>query len=190
MKNKTEIKSLLRTILEEAKRNKVMFRYSALNHYEWENYDYIDDWGYDIDRVIEVMLGWDIGIVHNIQFLQAKKVCKDNKKTVNIKTLKDFLEKKGYKVGKKTLSYSLNCDTKFFGITIDDEDNAYQLDNDESASVLLQHDAWLYWELYNTGIDCFIDYSVGLDNLFKNTSLEIIQDEWEDKFCKFEKGLL
>ena len=188
MKNKTEMKSLLRTILEEAKKNKVMFRYSALNHYEWENYGYIDDWSYDIDRVIEIMLGWDD--VHHIQFLQAKKVCKDNKKTVNIKTLKYFLEEEGYEVGKKPLSYSLDCDLEFFGITIDDGDEAYQLDNDESASILLEHDAWLKWELYNTGVDCLIDYSVGLDNLLKNTSLEKIQDAWEDKFSKFEKGIL
>ena len=188
MKNKTEIKSLLRTILEVAKRNKVMFRYSALNHYKWGNHDYIDDWSYDIDRVIEVILGWDD--IHTIQFLHAKKVCKDNKKTVNIKTLKNWLEKEGFIVDKKPLSYSLDCDLEFFGITIDDEDRAYQLDAEESSYILLQHDAWLNWEAYNTGADCLIDYSVGLDNLFKDTSIGKITDDWQEKFVLMEKGLL
>jgi len=189
MQNKNvEMKSLLRTILEEAKKNKVMFRYSALNHYEWENFDYIDDWSYDMDRVIEVIKGWDC--LHEIQFLKSNKVMKDNKKVVNIKTIKERLEYLGYKVGNQSITYSADCEFEQFSITIGEGYDAYQLDEDESSSILLRGEGFLRWEAYSTLLDCFQDYSVSLDSLFKKTSLDEIMDNWIKKFKLFEKGLL
>ena len=191
MQNKNvEMKSLLRTILEEAKKNKVMFRYSALNHYEWGNFDDIDDWSYDIDRVIEVIKGWDC--LHDIQFLKANKVMKDNKKVINIKTIKEKLESEsyGYKVGNQSITYSADCEFEQFSITIREGYDAYQLEEDESTSILLSSDGFLCWEAYDTLLDCFQDYSVSLDSLFKKTSINEIMDNWLEKFKLFEKGLL
>ena len=74
------MKPLLITILEEAKRKKVMFRHKAYDHWNNNSDTDIDDWGYDIKRLIDMLNGYDGGTV---EFMQAKHVNKDNKKTVS-----------------------------------------------------------------------------------------------------------
>ena len=95
MKNKTEIKSLLRTILEEAKRNKVMFRYNAYELWNWGCSEYIVQWGYDIEQVIKTLQ--DVEGEGRIEFLQAKYVDKDCKYTLKYNRLfNDISEKLGW----------------------------------------------------------------------------------------------
>jgi hypothetical protein len=42
------------------------------------------------------------------------------------------------------------------------------------------------WEVYNEGVDCFSDYTTGLDKYFDMTKL---YQDWDNEFADFIKGL-
>ena len=69
MENENEsIKSLLRTTLEWARLLKVKFRFNAetLSNHELE--DFVREWGYDIDGLIDDLQEFDVPIEANITF--------------------------------------------------------------------------------------------------------------------------
>mgnify|MGYP003115678389 CR=1 FL=1 len=198
-KKNIEMKSLLRTILEEAKKNKVMFRYNAYELWNWGCSEYIVEWGYDIEQVVKTLQ--DIDGEGKIEFLQAKYVDKDCKYTYEYNRLVNELDKHwdGYendnfseeffKINKDKISYSLNPKTNTYGITIGEGDikDICEIHEQEAVEFLLDGDAWLRWELWDTGMDCISDYTTNLNDWIDITK---ITDEWEKKFKLFEKGLL
>ena len=69
MENENEsIKSLLRTTLEWARLLKVKFRFNAetLSNHELE--DFVREWGYDIDGLIDDLQEFDVDWEENITF--------------------------------------------------------------------------------------------------------------------------
>tara|TARA_R100000656_G_scaffold15045_1_gene14731 strand:+ start:42 stop:419 length:378 start_codon:yes stop_codon:yes gene_type:complete len=68
MNTKNQIKSLLRTILEKAKKNKIKFRFNADTLSKNEMEDHIRKWGYDIDGLFEDLLEFDVDERSNITF--------------------------------------------------------------------------------------------------------------------------
>tara|TARA_R100001377_G_scaffold11048_1_gene5531 strand:+ start:131 stop:685 length:555 start_codon:yes stop_codon:yes gene_type:complete len=144
------MKPLLITILEEAKKNKVMFRHSAYDHWNNNNPEDIYDWGYDIPLVIEMIRGYDGG---NVEFIQAKHVNKDNKKIVNMKRLQALLKHAYPAELKNNAPISYACDTEFehYGITIGEGDieNITSLDECDAVEYLFDYDASFEWEPWN-----------------------------------------
>jgi len=144
------MKPLLITILEEAKKNKVMFRHSAYNHWNNDNHEDIHDWGYNIPLVIEMLKGFDGGTV---EFLQAKHVNKDNKKIVNMKRLKSLLVPAYDAELKNDVPISYGCETEFehYGITIGEGDleNITSIGEDEAVEYLFDYDASFEWDAWN-----------------------------------------
>lgn len=199
MKNKTEIKSLLRTILEEAKRNKVMFRYNAYELWNWGCSEYIVEWGYDIEQVIKTLQ--DVDGEGRIEFLQAKYVDKDCKYTLKYNRLfndisenwggydNDNFSEEFLKINKDKISYGLNPKTETYGITIGEGniEDICVIHEKEAVEFLFDSDAWIRWELWNTGIECLIDYTTNLDDWI---NISKIEEDWDEKHTKFVKGLL
>jgi len=56
----TSIKSLLRTVLEQSKKDKIKFRYNMQKVEDYGDAPEKRDWGYDIDQVIEDLQTWDL----------------------------------------------------------------------------------------------------------------------------------
>jgi len=197
MKNKTEMKSLLRTILEEAKRNKVMFRYDAYELWNWNCSDYIVEWGYDIDQIIKTFE--DIDGEGGIQFLQAKFFDKECKYGVKFNHLYKNISEHwgGYEndnfnaefliKNKNKISYAINPNSKTYNITIGEgNDNCY-IDEEDAVGFLLAGDGFFRWDLWNNGVDCLSDYTSSLIELI---DIEKIYTDWDEKEGKFQKGLL
>ena len=68
MNTKNQIKSLLRTILEKAKKNKIKFRFNADTLSKCGLEDHIRKWGYDTDGLFEDLLEFDVDERSNITF--------------------------------------------------------------------------------------------------------------------------
>ena len=197
MKNKTEMKSLLRTILEEAKRNKVMFRYCAYELWNWNCPEYIVEWGYDIDQVIETLEGIDGD--GRIEFIQAKFVEKECKYTLKYSRLFNDISENwgGYenddcdfdfiKKNKDKITYACDPQNSHYNITIGEGSEYCVINETEATEFLLNGDAWIRWELWNTGVECLSDYTVNLDEWI---NISKISEDWDEKHTKFQKGLL
>ena len=54
------MKSLLRTILEQSKKDKIRFRFNMEIVEDWGGYPEEREWGYDIDQVVEDLQTWDL----------------------------------------------------------------------------------------------------------------------------------
>jgi len=174
------MKPLLITILEEAKKNKVMFRHSAYDHWLNDNHEDIHDWGYNIPLVIEMLKGFDGGTV---EFLQAKHVNKDNQKIVNMKRLKALLEPSYAAVLKNNAPISYGCETEFenYGITIGEGDleNITSLGEDEAAEYLFDYDASFEWDAWNiTQYETAIINASQTDELGKVFDITKIEEKW------------
>jgi len=176
------MKPVLITILEEAKRKKVMFRYSAYDRYSVGDHEDIDEWGYDIKRVIEMLNGFSGG---HVEFLQAKHVNKDNKKIVNIKRLKSDLQDSYWQELEKNPSVSYSCEPEFeqYGITIGEGDleNITSIDEEEAAGYLFECDGYLEYEFQNiTGSiqDSPITHEYQSEELKKVLDIDAINNQW------------
>lgn len=178
------MKGLLTTVLEEAKRKKVMFRYSAYDRYSVGDHEDIDDWGYDIKRVIEMLNGFSGGYV---EFLQAKHVNKDNKKIVNMKRLKSDLQGYYWNELQNNSSISYSCEPEFeqYGITIGEGDleNITSIDDGEAAGYLFECDGYFEYEFQNiTGSiqDSPIMTQYQSEELKKVLDIDEINNQWLD----------
>ncbi len=178
------MKGLLTTVLEEAKRKKVMFRYSALDRYSVGDHEDIDDWGYDIKRVIEMLNGFSGGYV---EFLQSKHVNKDNKKIVNMKRLKSDLQGYYWHELQKNPSISYSCEPEFeqYGITIGEGDleSITSIDEEEAVEYLFECDGYFEYEFQNiTGHiqDSPIKPIWQSEELKKVFDIDAINNQWLD----------
>ena len=176
------MKPILITILKEAKKKKVMFRYSALDRYRVGDHEDIDDWGYDIERVIEMLNGFDGG---RVEFIQAKHVNKDNKKIVNMKRLKSDLQGYYWHELQKNTSISYSCEPEFehYGITIGEGDleNITVIEEEEAVEYLFDCDGYFEWETWN-----ITEHDTAITNVWQNEELgkvfdiDAINNQWLD----------
>lgn len=178
------MKPVLITILEEAKRKKVMFRYDALERYSYGDHEDIDDWGYDIKRVIEMLNGFSGG---HVEFIQAKHVNKDNKKIVNMKRLKSELQDFYWQQLEKNPSVSYSCEpeSEQYGITIGEGDleNITSIDEEEAVEYLFKCDGYFEYEFQNiTGSiqDSPIRTQYQSEELKKVLDIDAINNQWLD----------
>ena len=44
----------------------------------------------------------------------------------------------------------------------------------------------IMWEVYNEGLDCFSDYTTGLEKYF---DIKKLYNDWDNEFTSFIKGL-
>jgi len=153
------MQNLLRTILTELENHKLMFRANA---YEL--------WNYGCEDMIVVELdprGGNIIIQHEDRCVEHKDLIARIKK--------DFLEEAddGYYLGidnPKTWINSLS-------------------DNEIIKEFPKQYycgDHVIMWEVYNEGVDCFSDYTTGLEKYF---DVKKLYNDWDNEFTDFIKGL-
>ena len=181
------MKPLLITILEEAKRNKVMFRHKAYDHWNNNSDKEIDDWGYDIKRLIDMLDGYDGG---SVEFLQAKYVDKDNKKIINMKRLRADLENYYYTdmTSKTPIHYSCDTELKHYGITIGEGDieNITSIDAGEAVEYLFANDGefeWCTWDM-TKDIPSAVTGACVTHKLAEVFDITVIEIKWLDDLRK------
>ena len=163
------MESLLKTILNECEKHKLMYRANAYDLFDNGGEDMIVPWGYDFpalaDTFKEIELDERRG---NIQLLPAHKV----------KTHKQLIKS----IRKNALA---NCYDEYLEHfkTCDDEQLIKEFPQEYYCG-----DYAIVWTNYggNTNTDCFTDYT-GLDDYFNVSELT---EKWEDQIIDFELGLI
>ena len=163
-----QIKSLLRTILDEAEKNKLMYRADAYQLWNEGCEDMIVPWGYDQDKLIETLLDIELDPRGgNIGFIPEDEV----------ETHKNL-------ISKLRENAIMNCYEEYsehFN-TCDDDEIIKEFPREYYCGNYV-----IMWEVYNDNEECLSDYHTGLDKYF---NLSEIADEWGKKMYKLTKGLL
>ena len=160
------MKSLLRTILDEAEKNKLMYRADAYQLWNEGCEDMIVPWGYDQDKLIETFKDIELDPRGgNIGFIPEAEVLDHN---ALIRKIKDSLREEF-------------VDDVFIANATDDEILS------EAPREYYCGNYVIMWEVYNDNEECLSDYHTGLDKYF---NLSDISDEWGKKMYKLTKGLL
>jgi hypothetical protein len=174
------MKSLLRTILDECEKNKLMYRANAYDLYDNGCRDMVVPWGYDFTALAETMSEVELNERRgNVQIIPESKVKSHSELIKEIK-----------------------------GEEIEDIQNAWYSDEKEretqfnkiknmSDEVIINLNPekyycghyWIVWANYggNEHLDCFTDYDTDLDKYFDVNKLI---DKWEDQYYKFKLGLI
>ena len=170
------MKSLLRTILDECEKNKLMYRANAYDLADNGCEDMIVPWGYDFTALAETMSAFELDERRgNIQIIPDNEVKShaDLIKEIRDELIQDYQD--GY-------VYVREDDRQINSLTdqelIDQNPEKYFCGN-----------YFIVWTNYggNEHLDCFTDYSTGLDKYF---DVMKITYEWEDEFIKFKLGLI
>jgi hypothetical protein len=161
------MKSLLRTILDEAEKNKLMYRADAYQLWNEGCEDMIVPWGYDQDKLIETFndieldpRGGNIGFMPEAEVKTHKQLIKSLRKEAIANCYDEHLE--------------------HFKTCTDDEiiqefPREYYCGN-----------YVIMWEVYNEDEECLSDYHTGLDKYF---DLSKLAQTWGEKLYKLRKSL-
>lgn len=158
------MKNLLRTILTELEKHKLMFRANAYELWFCGCTDMITDWGYDQDKLIETLQEVDLDPRGgNILILEEKNWLNHDDLMAKLK--------------KEASTFYSKSSLK----NVSDEEIIEEFPREYYCG-----DHVIMWELWNEGIECLSDYSTGLDKFFDMTKL---YEDWDNEFAKFIKGL-
>jgi hypothetical protein len=165
------MKSLLRTILDECEKNKLMYRANAYDLWNNGCEDMIVPWGYDFEALTETMKSFELDErLGNIQIIPESKVKTHIELIDSIKS--SFLE------------YSSEDEERVLIQNLTDEQII-----SESPDEYYSGDMWIMWTNYggNEHLDCFTDYTTSLDKYFDVSELT---NKWEDQYNEFKLGLI
>tara|TARA_R110000824_G_C15091406_1_gene665376 strand:- start:453 stop:965 length:513 start_codon:yes stop_codon:yes gene_type:complete len=170
------MKSLLRTILDECEKNKLMYRANPYDLYDNGCEDMIVPWGYDFKALVETMSEFELDERRgNIQLLPESEVKNHAEliKEIKDQLIQDYAD--GYVFS--------NQDDKQINSLSDDE-----LIEQNPEKYYCGH-YWIMWTNYggNEHLDCFTDYTTDLDKYFDVMKLT---NDWEDEYNKFRLGLI
>ena len=168
------MQNLLRTILTELENHKLMFRANAYELWNYGCEDMIVSWGYNQDKVIETLREVELDPRGGNIIIQHEDKCVEHKDLI-ARIKKDFLEEaeEGYYLeidNPKTWLNSLS-DDEIIG---------------EFPKQYYCGDHVIMWEVYNEGLDCFSDYTTGLEKYF---DIKKLYNDWDNEFTSFIKGL-
>jgi len=159
------MQNLLRTILTELENHKLMFRANAYELWNYGCEDMIVPWGYDQDALIKTLQEFELDPRGGNIIIQHEDKCLEHRDL--IAKIKESLRE----------DY---VDEVFIANATDVEIIK------EAPREYYCGDHVIMWELYNEGIECFSDYTTGLDKYFDMSKL---YQDWDDEFAKFIKGL-
>ena len=165
------MKSLLRTILDECEKNKLMYRANACELWNHGATDMIVPWGYDFEALAESFKEFEHDErLGNIQILPASEVQTHAELIKSIR--QNAIEDCGCQ------EQELNIKAMTDEAIINDYPDEYYSGR-----------YWIMWTNYggNEHTDCFTDYTTGLDQYFDVSKLT---DEWEDQYIDFKLGLI
>ena len=165
------MKSLLRTILDECEKNKLMYRANAYDLANNGCEDMIVPWGYDFKALVETMSEFELDEMRgNIQILPESKV----------KTHAELIDS----IRSDLLEYSYEDEERILIKSLTDEQLIEECPDEYYSGYYC-----IMWTNYggNEHLDCFTDYTTGLDKYFDVSKLT---NDWEDEYNKFRLGLI
>tara|TARA_R110002012_G_scaffold161215_1_gene323369 strand:- start:1210 stop:1707 length:498 start_codon:yes stop_codon:yes gene_type:complete len=165
------MKSLLRTILDECEKNKLMYRANAYDLADNGCEDMIVPWGYDFKALVETMSEFELDEKRgNIQIIPESKV----------KTHAELIDS----IRSDLLEYIYEDEERSLIQNLTDEQII-----DEQPDEYYSGCYCIMWTNYggNEHLDCFTDYTTGLDKYFDVSKLT---NDWEDEYNKFRLGLI
>ena len=168
------MQNLLRTILTELENHKLMFRANAYELWNYGCEDMIVSWGYNQDKLIETLREVELDPRGGNIIIQHEDKCVEHKDLI-ARIKKDFLEE-------AEEGYYLEIDNPKTWIN--------SLSDDEIIGKFPKQyycgDHVIMWEVYNEGLDCFSDYTTGLEKYF---DIKKLYNDWDNEFTSFIKGL-
>jgi len=175
------MKSLLRTILDECEKNKLMYRANAYDLYDNGCEDMIKPWGYDFSGLVETMMAFELDERRgNIQIIPDNEVKShaDLIKEIKDELIQDYPD--GYVNVREDDMYLHPKEIN----SLTDQELIHQ-----NPELYYCGNYFIMWTNYggNEHLDCFTDYSTGLDKYFDVMKLT---NEWEDEYTKFKLGLI
>jgi len=165
------MKSLLRTILDECEKNKLMYRANAYDLADNGCEDMIAPWGYDFKALVETMSEFELDERRgNIQIIPESQV----------KTHAELIDS----IRSDLLEYSFEDEERSLIKDLTDEQLIEKCPDEYYSGYY-----WIMWTNYggNEHLDCFTDYTTGLDKYFDVSKLT---NDWEDEYNKFKLGLI
>jgi len=165
------MKSLLRTILDECEKHKLMYRANAYDLWNHGCEDMIVPWGYDFKALVETMSEFELDEMRgNIQILPESKV----------KTHAELIDS----IRSDLLEYSYEDEERILIKSLTDEQLIEECPDEYYSGYY-----WIMWTNYggNEHLDCFTDYTTSLDKYFDVSELT---NEWEDQYNEFKLGLI
>jgi len=169
------MKNLLRTILTELENHKLMFRANAYELWNYGCENMIVSWGYDQDKLIETLRAVELDTRGGNIIIQHEDRCVEHKDLI-ARIKKDYLAKleEGY--------YFVGIDNPKTWINSLSDDEIIK----EFPKQYYCGDHVIMWEVYNEGVDCFSDYTTGLEKYF---DVKKLYNDWDNEFTDFIKGL-
>ena len=166
------MENLLKTILLECKKNKLMFRANAYELWNHGCETMIVPWGYDIKALQETFKAMEFDTPNgNIQILHEDDVQTHKQLIKNIK--KEFTD---------TENYEYYDDNRVPEIKAMSDEEVIK----EFPMQYYCGNHQIMWECYNDGEECLSDWTTGLDKYF---DLHKLSTAWAEKFQDFVKGL-
>ena len=171
------MQNLLRTILTELENHKLMFRANAYELWNYGCEDMIVDWGYDQDALIKTFKEVELDPRGGNIIIQHEDRCVEHKDLIaRIKNEQTEEIKESWYDDEKMLIDLLKL--------LED------MSDDEIIKKFPKQyycgDHVIMWEVYNEGVDCFSDYTTGLEKYF---DVKKLYNDWDDEFTDFIKGL-
>lgn len=171
------MKNLLRTILTELENHKLMFRANAYELWNYGCEDMIVPWGYDQDALIKTFKEVELDPRGGNIIIQHEDKCVEHKDLIaRIKNEQTEEIKESWYDDEKMLIDLLKL--------LED------MSDDEIIKKFPKQyycgDHVIMWEVYNEGVDCFSDYTTGLEKYF---DVKKLYNDWDDEFTDFVKGL-
>ena len=171
------MQNLLRTILTELENHKLMFRANAYELWNYGCEDMIVDWGYDQDALIKTFKEVELDPRGGNIIIQHEDKCVEHKDLIaRIKNEQTEEIKESWYDDEKMLIDLLKL--------LED------MSDDEIIKKFPKQyycgDHVIMWEIYNEGVDCFSDYTTGLEKYF---DVKKLYNDWDNEFTDFIKGL-
>tara|TARA_R110002012_G_scaffold320527_1_gene544405 strand:- start:531 stop:1049 length:519 start_codon:yes stop_codon:yes gene_type:complete len=171
------MQNLLRTILTELENHKLMFRANAYELWNYGCEDMIVPWGYDQDALIKTFKEVELDPRGGNIIIQHEDKCVEHKDLIaRIKNEQTEEIKESWYDDEKMLIDLLKL--------LED------MSDDEIIKKFPKQyycgDHVIMWEIYNEGVDCFSDYTTGLEKYF---DVKKLYNDWDDEFTDFIKGL-
>ena len=168
------MQNLLRTILIELENHKLMFRANAYELWNYGCEDMIVPWGYDQDKLIETLREVELDPRGGNIIIQHEDRCVEHKDLI-ARIKKDFLQE-------AVEGYYIEFDNPKAWINSLSDDEIIK----EFPKQYYCGDHVIMWEVYNEGLDCFSDYTTGLEKYF---DVKKLYNDWDNEFTSFIKGL-
>ena len=165
------MKSLLKTILDECEKNKLMYRANAYDLADNGCEDMIVPWGYDFKALVETMSEFELDEMRgNIQILPESKV----------KTHAELIDS----IRSDLLEYSFEDEERILIKGLTDEQLISEAPDEYYSGYY-----WIMWTNYggNEHLDGGTDETTVWDKYFDVSKLT---NEWEDEYNKFKLGLI